>query len=1729
MTAPPGDIRSLLASLEAGGANPAAVIRQWQVGRRSDGEQAVLQRAALTRRFDEELFGRLCLGVAQPPSFAAFIELPEVRTLPRGAGFVIAEDARAAALEAWRSGPQWSEWNGILADFVQQHDPRDVVSRLFYLVRADAGQARALFEREFARAEDKYDIAQCFALLEVLTQAQKDLGSGLALSREAHQQRYRALTMFAADYYRTRTYQQRSGMLEAIDALLAGKDHWMLHLHATGGMGKTMFLRWFVAEQLLARRVGCARVDFDEVNATNVARHPWLLLLPFAEQLNAQLSKTFFSEIVDQLAPLRPFLSLPAADSHAAASDTSTASPAVTPEGDIGVQLLKKFAVILREAGMQVVLILDTLEGVTLTGEIAPIFTMLHQLHRQVPSLRTVLAGRYNIHHKLKELVDQSVPLPASPALPVLPAKELLDELRGQRDLELTRFTDDEARTYLRSRGITDATIVDAIVTKLREPGGEHAPEGCSPFTLSLFADLVLGRDTITVDEVRILPSSHFVFLVERVIKRIAEQPLRWVVRYGALPRRLTPEFVEEVLRVPLHEALNGTSRRDQPQLQTRGRAEIREPDLWRPEPGASTDRLWDDLCRYEAPRGWIWRIGGERAVQFHSDVVDPMRDLLSSQPIFPELQRRAIAHFERRAREEPERWGDWTCEAIFHHFQLEGDAAAGYWAGQLQTARTKDSPAWRRQIAREVLRREYADEEAEPLLRGEPPTPLVSMQTLACGHVEVARAILDESGFLTTAMPDWAEFKRHVVAARRLIATTKGVPMPPAISAQFEAAEHVGMGDYRAAEAVVAAALGGADAEAHFGLELHLAQVRAALRDPRAAEHYQAAVRSHPGPGVTAMPVSDVHLSLARWYATEGDAQRATAAYESALAAANDDRTALNVRMLMAWEALRAWDLDRAAALIGEAQRSDPDDAKLHRLQAWLALTAGDPNRAFALCTEALSSAAGVEQDAFSRDLLAKAEAERMNFSRAFAEWESALSLYPQTNVRNAVESCLLDRLVVDGRVTGNYGAAASSLSHLLRLPGIRDVEIGARVHVEKMFVETQTGEREAARETYRKLRESRQPPWPAMLRARVLCHGLALGLAPADQAALDELIDLLRQLQPAAARIPLFEAFRYRTAPFTQQKWQQRIVEHIPPRPREGGAIAALHEAEIRRVCGDDDDAAKLLWSAFGETFDRGHLWGAVQAWQGLRRLGRQDVRKKRIARFLESSAPVESFAGAVLALEVVADDVSRENARARGELLERLEPVIEQQQVLTRWHALSAEVRSAVDAAAGVPDRASARAQIARDVYRSLGDPAGVHRAERLMTLPPSPTMSAPSVSRGVAPPPTAAPSASVAPPPASTRWIRARNPKALEAMVGHQEYDALAERLMSPGSPFLSELLPQAIDPDALHPGVSARFELPPGPVAALPWEWLYPPGSVHRARVTSALIARETALWIQSSLVRLGQRVVVDGRWGPATATALATFAASQGLPSGVSPDSIAPAVLDGLRRHLNSQTSLPKAPILVVKPRSGFEDVAQVSLESRGGFAIERIYADRAYGRRVETMESPRWEKLQAVIEKTRPAVVHIICAVTEQRRVPYLSFERGRQDAFNLVTARHLCDMVRARNRPGPFVVLDIARPSSEWETMRCLLLRNHFAAELIGVEGVSGVLGTGLAQSWDVERQADIVTGHVAQGSSQQELAAAMQQLLVQDADDFDRRVAFGATALFSSEPELPCALQS
>ena len=84
-----------------------------------------------------------------------------------------------------------------------------------------------------------------------------------------------------------------------LEKLLRDKKKWILHLHASGGMGKTMFLRWLAARHAVAapQRWPCARVDFDFVNLTAVSNHPWLLLLRLAEQLDKQVPGTPFYEL----------------------------------------------------------------------------------------------------------------------------------------------------------------------------------------------------------------------------------------------------------------------------------------------------------------------------------------------------------------------------------------------------------------------------------------------------------------------------------------------------------------------------------------------------------------------------------------------------------------------------------------------------------------------------------------------------------------------------------------------------------------------------------------------------------------------------------------------------------------------------------------------------------------------------------------------------------------------------------------------------------------------------------------------------------------------------------------------------------------------------------------------------------------------------------------------------------------------------------------------------------------------------------------------------------------------------------------------------------------------------------------------------------------------------------------------------------------------------------------
>ncbi len=103
------------------------------------------------------------------------------------------------------------------------------------------------------------------------------------------------------------------------------------------------------------------------------------------------------------------------------------------------------------------------------------------------------------------------------------------------------------------------------------------------PFTLALVADL-LGTDPgITPDQL-VGPQASMPYLVERVIGRIEDVRLRWVVRAGVVPRRLSFDFFRHVLAPLLTEVAAETFPDDEDDL--RG--------------------LWDRLIDYVGSRSWI-------------------------------------------------------------------------------------------------------------------------------------------------------------------------------------------------------------------------------------------------------------------------------------------------------------------------------------------------------------------------------------------------------------------------------------------------------------------------------------------------------------------------------------------------------------------------------------------------------------------------------------------------------------------------------------------------------------------------------------------------------------------------------------------------------------------------------------------------------------------------------------------------------------------------------------------------------------------------------------------------------------------------------------------------------------------------------------------------------------------------------------------------------------------
>src|SRR5262249_20219303 len=153
----------------------------------------------------------------------------------------------------------------------------------------------------------------------------------------------------------------------------------------------------------------------------------------------------------------------------------------------------------------------------------------------------------------------------------------------------------------------------------------------------SLFATIVQDDPTLDETAIRQMENVNVEFLIKRVVDRIEEPLVQWVLRHGVVPRQLTKTFLRDVM-VPLfeeiqrrHSALD--TGKDKltahiPELEQRQRFRI---DLLKsPTDTVNPDDLWNTLNRYASDYNWISQSKDwPGTLVFHADVVGAMRTLL--------------------------------------------------------------------------------------------------------------------------------------------------------------------------------------------------------------------------------------------------------------------------------------------------------------------------------------------------------------------------------------------------------------------------------------------------------------------------------------------------------------------------------------------------------------------------------------------------------------------------------------------------------------------------------------------------------------------------------------------------------------------------------------------------------------------------------------------------------------------------------------------------------------------------------------------------------------------------------------------------------------------------------------------------------------------------------------------------------------------------------------------
>ena len=335
---------------------------------------------------------------------------------------------------------------------------------------------------------------------------------------------------------------------------------WALHYVGMGGVGKTMLLRYITAREAPELQIATCRIDFDYLSPDFPVRKPGQLLMELAEELRSYVpnarAEDAFTEFEYEVIDL-----------HEALGDEP---PPHDPLANIRrpefTRTLRAFIAALAPLPKPIVLILDTCEELTKlppTGEVLAnveaTFEILERIHKQVPEVRVVFAGRRLLARSGRgwQAVGPSLVAGKKDLLPEQKPYLRLYEIRGFSDQAPNgNGRSDVDRFFQEKKGLQlTADMRQAVLERSPEIGRaaevkydppRTKPLGTlySPFDLDLYAKWLL--DEPDLDARTIASGATDPYVERRIVKRIKAPYVR-----AALPAAVSlRRFDKTMLRL---------------------------------------------------------------------------------------------------------------------------------------------------------------------------------------------------------------------------------------------------------------------------------------------------------------------------------------------------------------------------------------------------------------------------------------------------------------------------------------------------------------------------------------------------------------------------------------------------------------------------------------------------------------------------------------------------------------------------------------------------------------------------------------------------------------------------------------------------------------------------------------------------------------------------------------------------------------------------------------------------------------------------------------------------------------------------------------------------------------------------------------------------------------------------------------------------------------------------